>query len=157
MIGKSRRSADVGSTVRPCRERLSSGGPPHPRFYPASASPTAIPRPIKAGGELAEQLAAPSVGQHAPQVDDHAAAVSKVVDAAKKAVSLDDSESQVGITSPAGVFEAFVAEVVESQVDSGSASRQGAPAFRDIAAKHGIEMINARENYSGFAVDVSCT
>jgi mannose-6-phosphate isomerase-like protein (cupin superfamily) len=50
---------------------------------------------------------------------------------------------QLGITSPAGVFEAFVAEVVESQVDSGSASRQGAPAFRDIAAKHGIEMINA--------------
>jgi mannose-6-phosphate isomerase-like protein (cupin superfamily) len=50
---------------------------------------------------------------------------------------------QVGITSPAGLFEAFVAEVVSSQVDSGSASRQGAPAFKDIAAKHGIEFINA--------------
>ena len=49
---------------------------------------------------------------------------------------------QLGITSPAGLFEAFVAEVVSSQVDSGSASRQGAPAFKDIAAKHGIEFIN---------------
>jgi mannose-6-phosphate isomerase-like protein (cupin superfamily) len=48
---------------------------------------------------------------------------------------------QLGIGSPAGVFEAFIAEVVNSQVDSGNPSRQGAPAFRDIAAKYGIEFI----------------
>ena len=50
---------------------------------------------------------------------------------------------QLGITSPSGLFEAFVAEVVESQIDSGSASRQGATELRDIAAKHGIEFIDA--------------
>jgi len=50
---------------------------------------------------------------------------------------------QMGITSPAALFEAFIAEVVNSQTDSGSPSRQGAQAFRDIAAKHGIEFINA--------------
>jgi hypothetical protein len=49
----------------------------------------------------------------------------------------------MAISSPAGVFEAFIAEVVASQLDSGNPSRQGAPAFREIAAKHGIEMIDA--------------
>ena len=50
---------------------------------------------------------------------------------------------QLGITSPPGLFEACVAEVVESHIDSCSASRQGAPALMEIAAKDGIEFINA--------------
>ena len=50
---------------------------------------------------------------------------------------------QLGITSPAGVFEAFIAEVVNSQVDSGDPSRRGAPEFREIAAKHGIEFVGS--------------
>lgn len=49
----------------------------------------------------------------------------------------------LAITSPAGVLEAFVAEVVNAQVDSNNPSRQGAPALKDIAARHGIELINA--------------
>ena len=54
-----------------------------------------------------------------------------------------DTGRQIAISSPAGVFEAFVAEVVSSQTDSGNPSRKAAPAFREIAAKHGIEMIDA--------------
>ena len=46
---------------------------------------------------------------------------------------------QMGISSPAGAFEAFIAEVVGAQVDSGGPSQAGAPAFQDIAAKHGVE------------------
>lgn len=49
---------------------------------------------------------------------------------------------QLGITSPAGVFEAFIADLVDARVDSGSASRPGSPDFRDIAAKHGIEFLD---------------
>jgi mannose-6-phosphate isomerase-like protein (cupin superfamily) len=49
---------------------------------------------------------------------------------------------EMGISSPAGAFEASIADVVSSQVDSGSPSRQGASAFRDIAAKHGIEFLD---------------
>ena len=47
------------------------------------------------------------------------------------------------ITSPAGVLEAFIAEVVNSQVGSRNPSGQGAPAFKDSAAKHGIEFVDA--------------
>jgi mannose-6-phosphate isomerase-like protein (cupin superfamily) len=53
-----------------------------------------------------------------------------------------DEGRQIGISSPAGAFEAFISDVVKSQVDSGSASKQGSAAFKDIAAKHGIEFIN---------------
>jgi mannose-6-phosphate isomerase-like protein (cupin superfamily) len=48
---------------------------------------------------------------------------------------------QIGVSSPAGVFEAFVAEVVGSEADSGNPSRAGSPAFREIARKHGIDFI----------------
>ena len=50
---------------------------------------------------------------------------------------------QMGISSPAGRFEAFVAEVAAAQVDSGNPSRPGTPAFREIAARHGIVFVNA--------------
>jgi hypothetical protein len=50
---------------------------------------------------------------------------------------------QMGISSPAGAFEAFVADVVNLQVDSGDPSRQASATFKDIATKHGIEFINA--------------
>ena len=47
----------------------------------------------------------------------------------------------MGISSPAGAFEAFIAEVVAAQVDSGGPSQAGAPAFQEIAAKHGVEFV----------------
>ncbi|NOJ50455.1 hypothetical protein [Bradyrhizobium archetypum] len=50
---------------------------------------------------------------------------------------------QLGISSPAGAFEAFVADVVNLQVDSGNPSKKGSTSFRDIAAKHGVEFIDA--------------
>ncbi|CAN7420093.1 cupin domain-containing protein [Phyllobacterium sp. LjRoot231] len=48
---------------------------------------------------------------------------------------------QLIISSPAGVFEAFVAEVAAAQVDTGNADRAGSLDFRAICAKHGIEFI----------------
>lgn len=50
---------------------------------------------------------------------------------------------QMGISSPAGRFEAFVAEVAAAHVDSGGPGRAGAPDFRAIAARHGIDFIAA--------------
>ena len=46
------------------------------------------------------------------------------------------------ISSPAGIFEAFVAEVTAAQVDTGSAHRAGPADFPQIAAKHGIEFLD---------------
>ncbi len=49
---------------------------------------------------------------------------------------------QLIISSPGGIFDAFVAEVAESMVDSGSPSRPGAATdFRAIAAKYGMEFL----------------
>jgi mannose-6-phosphate isomerase-like protein (cupin superfamily) len=48
---------------------------------------------------------------------------------------------QMSITSPAGVFEAMITEVVGAQVDSGNPSRAGSPGFREITAKYGIEFV----------------
>jgi hypothetical protein len=48
---------------------------------------------------------------------------------------------QMGITSPAGVFEAVITEVVGAQIDSGNPSRAESPVFREIAAKYGVEFI----------------
>jgi hypothetical protein len=48
---------------------------------------------------------------------------------------------QLGIGSPASLFEAFVAEVTAAQVDTGSPSRPSALTFREIATKHGIEFV----------------
>jgi mannose-6-phosphate isomerase-like protein (cupin superfamily) len=47
----------------------------------------------------------------------------------------------VTISSPAGIFEAFIAEVASAMVDTGTPG--GAPAvdFRGIAARHGIEFL----------------
>jgi hypothetical protein len=49
---------------------------------------------------------------------------------------------QLIISSPPGIFEAFVAEVTAAQVDTGSATRAGSVDFRAIAAKHGIEFFD---------------
>ncbi len=47
------------------------------------------------------------------------------------------------ISSPGGIFDAFVAEVANSMVDSGSPSRPGvATDFRAIAAKYGMEFLS---------------
>jgi hypothetical protein len=47
---------------------------------------------------------------------------------------------QLIISSPGGIFDAFIAEVAASMVDSGSPSRPGAATdFRIIAAKCGVE------------------
>jgi mannose-6-phosphate isomerase-like protein (cupin superfamily) len=48
---------------------------------------------------------------------------------------------QLVISAPAGIFEAFVAEVAAAQVDTGSAKRDGATDFKKIAAQHGIEFV----------------
>ena len=48
---------------------------------------------------------------------------------------------QMGITSPAGVFEKFITELVDAQVDSGSPSRASSSGFREIAAKYGVEFV----------------
>jgi mannose-6-phosphate isomerase-like protein (cupin superfamily) len=56
--------------------------------------------------------------------------------------NLDASPArQMGISSPDGRFEAFVADVAAAQVDSGGPSHPGAPAFREIAERHAIEFI----------------
>jgi mannose-6-phosphate isomerase-like protein (cupin superfamily) len=47
------------------------------------------------------------------------------------------------ISSPGGIFDAFIEEVVTSQANSGSPSNPGpATDFRTIAAKYGIEFLN---------------
>jgi mannose-6-phosphate isomerase-like protein (cupin superfamily) len=49
---------------------------------------------------------------------------------------------QLIISSPGGIFDAFIAEVATSIVDSGSPSRPGiATDFRAIAAKYGMEFL----------------
>lgn len=50
---------------------------------------------------------------------------------------------QLAISSPAGRFEAYIAEVVNSQVDSGNPSTPGTPAFRAIALRHGVEFLTS--------------
>lgn len=49
---------------------------------------------------------------------------------------------QIIISSPAGVFEAFIAEATAAQTDTGTANRAGSTDFRAIAAKHGIEFFD---------------
>lgn len=50
---------------------------------------------------------------------------------------------QLIISSPGGIFDAFVAEVATSMVDSGSPSTPGAATdFRAIAAKYGVEFLS---------------
>lgn len=50
---------------------------------------------------------------------------------------------QLIISSPGGIFDAFIAEVATSMVDSGSPSRPGAATdFRAIAAKYGMEFLS---------------
>lgn len=46
------------------------------------------------------------------------------------------------ISSPGGIFDAFIAEVAAARVDSGSPSRPGAATdFRAIAARYGLEFL----------------
>jgi len=45
------------------------------------------------------------------------------------------------ISTPAGVFEAFIAELCATNVDSGSPSGGPALDLRAIAARHGIEFL----------------
>jgi quercetin dioxygenase-like cupin family protein len=50
---------------------------------------------------------------------------------------------QLIISSPSGIFDAFIAEVATSIVGSDSASRRGpAMEFRAIAAKYGMELLS---------------
>lgn len=50
---------------------------------------------------------------------------------------------QLIISSPGGIFDAFIAEVATSMVDSGSPSTPGvATDFRAIAAKYGVEFLS---------------
>ena len=50
---------------------------------------------------------------------------------------------QMGITSPAKVFEELITEVVDAQVDSGNPTKDGSSSFREIAARYGVEFISA--------------
>lgn len=53
-----------------------------------------------------------------------------------------DVGRQLIISSPSGIFDAFIAEVATSMVDSGSPSRAGAATeLRAIAAKCGMEFL----------------
>ncbi|WP_201830662.1 cupin domain-containing protein [Microvirga zambiensis] len=52
-----------------------------------------------------------------------------------------DPGRQIGITSPAGVFEALITEIVDAQVDTGGPARAGSSSFREIAAKYGVEFV----------------
>jgi hypothetical protein len=45
------------------------------------------------------------------------------------------------VSSPGGVFDAFIDEVVTSMTASGSPGRAAAVDFRAIAAKYGIEFL----------------
>jgi quercetin dioxygenase-like cupin family protein len=45
------------------------------------------------------------------------------------------------ISTPAGIFEAFIAEVCRSRIDSGSPNGGSAPDMRAIAARHGVEFL----------------
>ncbi len=47
------------------------------------------------------------------------------------------------VSSPGGIFDAFIAEVVAAMIDSGGPSKPGpAVDFRAIAAKYGIEFLS---------------
>jgi quercetin dioxygenase-like cupin family protein len=51
---------------------------------------------------------------------------------------------QLVISSPGGIFDAFIRDVAKSAVDTGSPSRSGpATDFRAIAAKYGIEFLES--------------
>ena len=45
------------------------------------------------------------------------------------------------ISTPAGIFEAFIAEVCDSHIDSGNPSGGPAADMRAIAARHGVEFL----------------
>ena len=60
---------------------------------------------------------------------------------------------QMGITSPSGVFEAFISEVVEAQVDSGNPARAASSRFKEIAAKYGVEFVSPAA--SGVHADIT--
>lgn len=50
---------------------------------------------------------------------------------------------QLIISSPGGIFDAFIAEIATSQVDSGSPSKPDtATDFRSIAAKYGMQFLS---------------
>ena len=50
---------------------------------------------------------------------------------------------QLIISSPGGIFDAFIAKVASSMVDSGSPGKPGpATDFRAIAAKYGLEFLS---------------
>jgi mannose-6-phosphate isomerase-like protein (cupin superfamily) len=54
-----------------------------------------------------------------------------------------DAGVELIISSPGGIFDAFIDEVAASMTDSGSHSRSGPAAdFRVIAAKYGIEFLD---------------
>ena len=65
----------------------------------------------------------------------------QVVDEEATLSNYPGTARQLTVTSPARAFEDFIADLVGSQVDSGSASRQGAAAFYEISAKHGVEFV----------------
>lgn len=48
----------------------------------------------------------------------------------------------LAISNPAGVFEAFIAEVCAAMIDTGAGSTAPAVDFRAIAARHGIEFLS---------------
>ena len=51
---------------------------------------------------------------------------------------------QLVISSPGGIFDAFITEVAKSAVDTGSPSKPGpATDFRAIAARYGIEFLES--------------
>jgi len=53
-----------------------------------------------------------------------------------------DTGRELIISSPGGIFDAFIDEVAASSTDSGNPSKPGAAAdFRAIAAKYGIEFL----------------
>jgi mannose-6-phosphate isomerase-like protein (cupin superfamily) len=54
-----------------------------------------------------------------------------------------DAGRELIISSPGGIFDAFIEEVAASSTDSGSPSKPGAATdFRSIAAKYGIEFLD---------------
>lgn len=49
---------------------------------------------------------------------------------------------QIIVSSPAGVFEANIAEVTAAETETVTANRAGSADFRTIAARHGIEFFD---------------
>jgi hypothetical protein len=43
------------------------------------------------------------------------------------------------------VFEALITKVIGAQVDSGNPSKAGAPGFREIAGRYGVEFVAASD------------